>query len=183
MKTEPKPGDRVECWDVDTEKNKGRLISVNPDAYRKYVVHCDDRYLGVEAWEHAELLTEPEFQPGEMVEVSDTQGFPSGEVYKRKYMFRDTHGIHVCEHRSTGAKDPIRWLHCRKLTPWQPVEGEPVAAWHRGNTNIYLGIAGHPFQGYAFHFYARIPESFDPKNPDHYAVTWWENCGTDIWRP
>jgi len=77
--------------------------------------------------------------------------------------------------------------------PWQPKEGEPVAAWDKAKTSIELVIGFslgnfkvRPLASslqYEYDYIARIPDNFDPRNPEHYKVSWWEACGTDIWRP
>ena len=189
-KTELKPGDRVRVGRSGYGSHAATLIGVSQHSRTPYFALLDSGGYGT--YTHAEPIPVCEFEPGEMVEVSHVSDFPKSGTHRRKYL-RPSEGGHVCEHAEQGAVIPIPWRYCRKFTPWQPKEWEPAAAWSDGDRTITIGYRakGVPYSHHLVvskgpipvEYFARIPDNFDPKNPDHYEVSWWENCGTDIWKP
>ena len=71
---------------------------------------------------------------------------------------------------------------CRKPVSWEPKMGDVVAMWdERGDSQVTICKLNDTDFPHVWDCYARIPEAFDPKNPDHHNVEWWERRA-EVWK-
>jgi hypothetical protein len=138
---------------------------------------------------------------GDEIDVEDGEEEQYGYVYGMGALQRAWVNVMTWDGKQITASleqiEPVYHKGKRGISiPWQPKEGEPVAAvlscYAFVSVSKYVLCGGKPCtvsnenRGGATpadFFYRLEGSGFDPKNPDHYAVTWWENCGTDIWKP